>query len=59
MQTLPLPDKTDFERYQELQRKLNELIAAQRYNSWEFTSLWQELENVKNRHGGMPPKEGE
>ncbi len=47
---------SDYDQYQNVQRKISEKIKAGDYSSEEFKSLWQENENIKNRNKGMPPE---
>lgn len=47
------PQPGDYEKYQQLQQQLRE------YNSrkeWPPPQLFKEIETIKNRNGGMPPK---
>lgn len=54
--------ETDIESYRDLDNKRNKMINdGSAFNSDksnftpEFKNLWQTLEDIKNRHGGMPP----
>ena len=47
----------DFKRYQALALKLKYLLDLGQYESQEFKIAWDEMERIKNRHGGIPPKE--
>jgi len=48
----------DYARYQEIQKTWTELIKAGKGDgdSPEIKKLWAENEEIKNRHGGMPPE---
>jgi hypothetical protein len=50
--------KNDFERYAELQVAMRLAIFEATTDSDEFKKIWQEMENLKNKNGGMPPKKG-
>ncbi len=50
----PLP-KSDYQQYLDVQKKIGALVEKGDFESAEFRQLWQENENIKNRHGGMPP----
>ena len=50
-----LPAKTDYEQYQDAQANLMRLIKEKKSGSQEFLDAWQVNEDIKNRHGGMPP----
>lgn len=50
-------DLSDYEQYQEVQQKIKEAISKGEYDGPEFQKLWKENEVIKNRNGGMPPKE--
>lgn len=45
----------DRARYEALQAWLFGLLTAGMEDSEEFTRVWAELEQIKNRHGGVPP----
>ncbi len=50
----------DFERYHELQSRMRSLIEAMGIDYLEVPDvqrLWEECEEIKNRHGGMPPRQ--
>ncbi len=47
----------DTARYAELMRQWVELIERGLVDSPELQTLWAEVEAIKNRNGGMPPKE--
>jgi len=49
------PDKTDAERYGEIQKSMVDLIKQGKANDPEFMALWKENEDIKNRNEGMPP----
>lgn len=44
---------SDWEQYQNVQRKM----ATYDFGSPEFNTAWKENEVIKNRNGGMPPKD--
>lgn len=48
--------KSDFTRYAEIQREWKALLDVGRANSPELQTLWREMEEIKNRYGGMPPE---
>ncbi len=50
--------KSDYDQYAEVQAKLSAKIKKGEYADDEFKALWQENETIKNRNGGMPPKDG-
>lgn len=52
------PVKSDFERYQEVDKRQRELMKEGDLDSPEMMELGKEREAIKNRHGGMPPKQG-
>lgn len=45
----------DLTRYAEIQAEWKAMLDAGRANSPELQELWRELEEIKNRWGGMPP----
>lgn len=47
----------DFNRYTEIQNRLKQLIKDKMYGGDEFKKLWAEAETIKNKNGGMPPKD--
>ena len=53
----PTPVKSDLQQYQEVQQKIRAKFDKGELDDAEFMSLKQENEDIKNRHGGMPPKE--
>ncbi len=55
----PSPRLSDYEQYQETQRRFAEFNAKGDNNSPEFIANWKKNEEIKNRHGGMPPQKGE
>jgi hypothetical protein len=46
---------TDFQTYTQLRDAMRCMIHAGAFNSLAFEDAWQMTENIKNRHGGMPP----
>lgn len=48
--------KGDYERYQEVQKEWADLIKQGKGEGPEVQKLWAENEEIKNRHGGMPPE---
>lgn len=56
---LPAPEGvSDFDRYQQIQARMMELVRAKQTGSDEFVALWKENETLKNRNPdapGMPP----
>lgn len=46
-------------RYEEIQKSIMDHVMRDDTDSPEFTKLWQESENIKNRNGGNPPKYSE
>lgn len=49
------PTGSDYEQYQELQRRIVAMGPAG-FNTPEFQALWGQSEAIKNRHNGMPPE---
>lgn len=49
--------KADAERYAEVQARMRELMRAAQHDTPEFSALFAEMEQIKNRHRGMPPAE--
>lgn len=51
--------EADALRYHHLQVRLSAMLAEYpcRGMDLEFMELWRELEAIKERNGGMPPKE--
>jgi hypothetical protein len=47
----------DYDRYQEIAMVMPELVRNKKWD--EFQTVWKEMEQIKNRHGGMPPKKPE
>lgn len=47
-------EPTDAEKYAEIGRQLTS-HGVGLMDSAEFQALWKEREDIKNRHGGMPP----
>lgn len=60
----PDPQLSDFQQYQAIQERMATMMRDRSaFNprgemTPEFIELWQNSENIKNRNGGMPPKEG-
>lgn len=48
---------TDFDQYELRRQKFNAMLDAGRENTQEFRDNWAEMERIKNRNGGLPPKE--
>lgn len=46
----------DAAEYNRLSTRFKELTAAKDFGQ-EFMDTWQQIETIKNRHGGMPPSE--
>jgi len=46
---------TDREQYDYCVREMGRSLSALDFERHKY--FWKELEKVKNRHGGMPPKE--
>jgi hypothetical protein len=56
----PEATATDRRQYDMLQRRMSELLkrgGADAVGSPEYQAAWQASEDIKNRHGGMPPGE--
>jgi len=53
------PKSPDRIRYEELQKSIMDHVMRDDTDSPEFTKLWQESEDIKNRNGGNPPKYSE
>lgn len=51
------PQEDDYEKYLDVQRRISEKVKAGEFEGEDFKKLWQENEDIKNRNGGMPPKE--
>jgi hypothetical protein len=49
--------RNDSDRYKELQVLLTNLAFTGEIDTPEFQSAWKASEEIKNRHGGMPPSE--
>lgn len=49
-------EKSDYQQYLDVQKKMGALVEKGDFESAEFRQLWQESENIKNRNGNMPPK---
>ncbi len=47
----------DLARYKQVQEEITKLTMAGDFDSPAFQALWKENEEIKNRHGGMPPQE--
>lgn len=47
----------DFNRYAEIQARMKQLLKDKMYGGDEFKKLWTEAETIKNKNGGMPPKD--
>lgn len=47
---------TDYERYQELLEKLK-IAMLFHFQKHTYMNTWKEIEEIKNRNGGMPPKQ--
>lgn len=60
-QSIPIdfysPDKApdDFAKYNSLNAELTHMLKAGEAGSEEFSRLWKQMEELKNKHGGMPP----
>ena len=48
--------KSDYEQYQDVQKRLVAKMRAGETDGPEFQAIWKENEVIKNRNGGMPPK---
>lgn len=46
--------KSDFQKYQNLQTQMRNLITEGKHDSPEFQAAWLASEEIKNRHGGLP-----
>lgn len=46
-------------RYDEIQKRMRELMNSGQMNTDEFSNLWKEMEGIKNKTKGMPPKNSE
>lgn len=50
---------TDIQDYQTKYDTLKGMISEGKMGTPEFTSLWKEMEDIKNKYGGMPPTSSE
>lgn len=45
---------SDFEKYQNLQTQMRQLIRDGRHNYQIFADAWEQSEGLKHKHGGIP-----
>ncbi len=49
------PKPTDYAEYTKLNSQLTDMVKAGEHGKPEFKELWQKMEDIKNKNGGMTP----